>query len=95
MSSPLPSTNASIIQHITSVLAKNGQVTAADYNATRNFFSALMAAADGIDLLLFLVNHGKTNMDERIRSLRQSTFDFEFATKGHSNTSIEGVSPLG
>jgi hypothetical protein len=72
-------------EDISLVLAKNGQVTAADYNVTRFFLPALMAATDWIDLLRipqFLVNHGKTDMDKRIRSLRQFPLYLRFRIRG-------------
>ena len=60
---------------ITLVLAKNGDVLPADYAATTTFLSALTRARGWIDLLPFLVRHGKENMDKRIRNLHQSITD--------------------
>jgi hypothetical protein len=57
------------------VLAKNGDVGSADYMAARTFISDLMVASDWIDLLPFLVNHSKTNVDKRINSLHRSITD--------------------
>jgi len=60
---------------ITLVLAKNGDVLPADYAATTTLLSALTRARGWIDLLPFLVRHGKKNMDKRIRNLHQSITD--------------------
>jgi hypothetical protein len=62
-------------EHITLVLAKNGDVLPADYTATTTFLSALTTAKGWIDLLPFLVRHSKENMDKRIRNLHQSITD--------------------
>jgi hypothetical protein len=57
------------------VLAKNGDVGSTDYMAARTFISDLMVASDWIDLLPFLANHSKTNVDKRISSLHRSITD--------------------
>ncbi|KAF8809957.1 hypothetical protein BYT27DRAFT_7093155, partial [Phlegmacium glaucopus] len=60
---------------ITLVLAENGDVLPADYAATTTFLSALTRARGWIDLLPFLVRHGKENLNKRIRNLHQSITD--------------------
>jgi hypothetical protein len=62
-------------RNIKLVLAKNGDVGSTDYMATHTFISDLMIASDWIDLLPFLVNHSKTNIDKRISSLHRSITD--------------------
>jgi len=62
-------------RNIRLLLAKNGDVGSTDYTATRTFISDLMIASDWIDLLPFLVNHSKTNIDKRICGLHRSITD--------------------
>ncbi|KIM72906.1 hypothetical protein PILCRDRAFT_15712 [Piloderma croceum F 1598] len=62
-------------ERITLILAKNGDVLPADYTVTTTFLYALTTARGWIDLLPFLVRHGKENMDKRIRNLHQSISD--------------------
>ena len=65
-------------ERITLILAKNGDVLPADYTVTTTFLSALTTARGWIDLLPFLVRHGKENMDKRIRNLHQSISDLYY-----------------
>jgi hypothetical protein len=79
------------------VLAKNGNVGPADYIATHTFISDLKAATDRIDLLPFLANHSKANMDERINNLHQSiadlSSDLQLAAAEYSYESMENEFP--
>ncbi|RDB28239.1 hypothetical protein Hypma_001498 [Hypsizygus marmoreus] len=58
--------------YIALILAKNGEVTHADYKATTALWSVLTKAQSWIDLLPFLVYRSKANLDKRIRNLHQS-----------------------
>jgi hypothetical protein len=79
------------------VLAKNGNVGSTDYMATRTFISDLMVASDWIDLLPFLVNHSKTNVDKWISSLHRSITDicstFEKVATAYAFESMEKEFP--
>ncbi|CAL1715129.1 unnamed protein product [Somion occarium] len=63
-------------EHLSLVLAKNGDVLPADYAAAQTFFSDLAAATGWTDLLPFLARHGKENLDKRIRNLHESITHF-------------------
>ncbi|CAL1717004.1 unnamed protein product [Somion occarium] len=63
-------------EHVSLVLAKNGDVLPADYAAAQTFFSDWVAARGWSDLLPFLARHGKENLDKRIRNLHESITHF-------------------
>ncbi|RDB30545.1 hypothetical protein Hypma_007327 [Hypsizygus marmoreus] len=62
-------------EQISLVLAKSGNIDAADYAATRAFLSALREAESWINLLPFLATHSKQNVDKRVRNLHESITD--------------------
>ena len=78
-------------RNIRLVLAKNGDVGCTDYMATRTFISDLMIASDWIDILPFLVNHSKTNIDKWIMRL-QNVF-LVFPTTGWGDASTLAFTP--
>lgn len=58
------------------ILAKNGQPTAQDVAATKNFLAAMTSAVDWADVIPFVFQHSKDNVIRRISQLHRSLSTF-------------------
>ncbi|KAG6852060.1 hypothetical protein C0991_003485, partial [Blastosporella zonata] len=57
------------------VLAKNGKVVEEDYTRAHQFFSTLFSSNHWTNVLPFLIEHSKANLDKRIQNLHQTISD--------------------